>query len=42
MSSPQSSSAYARDGYLDGVPCFVDTSQPDIETAQRFYGGVLG
>jgi uncharacterized protein len=42
MSSPQSSSTYARDGYLDGVPCFVDTSQPDIEAAKRFYGGVLG
>jgi uncharacterized protein len=42
MSSPQSSPTYARDGYLDGVPCFVDTSQPDVEAAQRFYGGVLG
>jgi predicted enzyme related to lactoylglutathione lyase len=42
MSSPQSSPTYARDGYLDGVPCFVDSSQPDIEVAQRFYGGVLG
>lgn len=42
MSSPQSSPPQARDGYLDGVPCFVDTSQPDIEAAQRFYGGLLG
>jgi uncharacterized protein len=28
--------------YLDGVPCFVDTSQPDVEAAQRFYGGLFG
>jgi predicted enzyme related to lactoylglutathione lyase len=31
-----------RDGYLDGVPCFIDTAQPDIETAQRFYAGLFG
>jgi uncharacterized protein len=28
--------------YLAGVPCFVDTAQPDIEAAQRFYGGLFG
>jgi uncharacterized protein len=31
-----------RDGYIDGVPCFIDTAQPDIEAAQRFYGGLFG
>jgi uncharacterized protein len=41
-SSPQNLSTYARDGYPDGVPCFVDTAQPDIEAAQRFYGGLFG
>ena len=31
-----------RDGYPDGVPCFIDTSQRDVEAAQRFYGGLFG
>jgi len=31
-----------RDGYIPGVPCWVDTSQPDPETALSFYGGLFG
>jgi predicted enzyme related to lactoylglutathione lyase len=31
-----------RDGYPPGVPCFVDTSQPDPVAAQRFYGELFG
>jgi predicted enzyme related to lactoylglutathione lyase len=31
-----------RDGYLPGVPCWVDTSQPDPEAATAFYGGLFG
>jgi hypothetical protein len=31
-----------RDGYLPGVPCWVDTSQPNPEAAVAFYGGVFG
>jgi predicted enzyme related to lactoylglutathione lyase len=31
-----------RDGYLPGVPCWVDTSQPDPEAAVGFYGGLFG
>jgi predicted enzyme related to lactoylglutathione lyase len=31
-----------RDGYLSGVPCWVDTSQPDPEAAVAFYGGLFG
>jgi predicted enzyme related to lactoylglutathione lyase len=31
-----------RDGYLPGVPCWVDTSQPDPEAAVAFYRGVFG
>jgi uncharacterized protein len=31
-----------RDGYIAGVPCWVDTSQPDPEAATRFYGGLFG
>jgi hypothetical protein len=31
-----------RDGYLPGVPCWVDTSQPDPEVAIAFYGGLFG
>ena len=31
-----------RDGYIPGVPCWVDTSQPDPEAAADFYGGLFG
>jgi predicted enzyme related to lactoylglutathione lyase len=31
-----------RDGYPAGVPCWVDTPQPDPEAATRFYGGLFG
>jgi predicted enzyme related to lactoylglutathione lyase len=31
-----------RDGYMPGVPCWVDTSQPDPEAAVAFYGGLFG
>ncbi len=31
-----------RDGYLAGVPCWVDTNQPDPEAAIAFYGGLFG
>jgi uncharacterized protein len=31
-----------RDGYIAGVPCWIDTSQPDPEAAVTFYGGVFG
>ena len=31
-----------RDGYLPGVPCWVDTSQPDPEAAVAFYNGLFG
>jgi len=31
-----------RDGYIPGVPCWVDTSQPDPETALPFYSGLFG
>ena len=31
-----------RDGYIPGVPCWVDTSQPDPEAAATFYGGLFG
>ena len=31
-----------RDGYPPGVPCWVDTEQPDPETAAGFYGGLFG
>lgn len=28
--------------YPNGVPCWIDTEQPDVEAASRFYGGVFG
>jgi predicted enzyme related to lactoylglutathione lyase len=31
-----------RDGYPAGVPCWVDTAQPDPEAAVKFYGGLFG
>jgi uncharacterized protein len=31
-----------RDGYIPGVPCWVDTSQPDPDAAVDFYRGVFG
>src|SRR5258708_19933884 len=31
-----------RDGYIPGVPCWVDTSEPDPEAAATFYGELLG
>jgi predicted enzyme related to lactoylglutathione lyase len=31
-----------RDGYLPGVPCWVDTSQPDPQAAVAFYSGLFG
>ena len=31
-----------RDGYIPGVPCWVDTSQPDPEAAVSFYGDLFG
>src|SRR3954451_13393388 len=31
-----------RDGYIAGVPCWVDTSQPDPDAAARFYSALFG
>jgi predicted enzyme related to lactoylglutathione lyase len=31
-----------RDGYIPGVPCWVDTSQPDPDAAAEFYGSLFG
>jgi uncharacterized protein len=31
-----------RDGYIPGVPCWVDTSQSDPEAAVDFYSGLFG
>ncbi len=31
-----------RDGYIPGVPCWVDTSQPAPEAAVSFYSGLFG
>jgi len=31
-----------RDGYMPGVPCWVDTSQPDPGAVLPFYGGLFG
>ena len=31
-----------RDGYIPGVPCWVDVSEPDPQAAVDFYGGLFG
>jgi uncharacterized protein len=31
-----------QDRYIPGVPCWVDTTQPDPDAAVAFYGGVFG
>jgi predicted enzyme related to lactoylglutathione lyase len=31
-----------RDGYIPGVPCWIDASHPDPEAAVRFYSGIFG
>jgi predicted enzyme related to lactoylglutathione lyase len=31
-----------RDGYIPGVPCWIDTSQPDPEAAVDFYSALFG
>ncbi|HEX8752802.1 MAG TPA: VOC family protein [Solirubrobacterales bacterium] len=31
-----------RDRYIPGVPCWVDTTQPDPAAAVEFYGGLFG
>jgi len=31
-----------RDGYIAGVPCWIDTSQPDPKAAADFYGNLFG
>lgn len=31
-----------RHGYIPGVPCWVDTTQPDLDAALGFYSGLFG
>ena len=31
-----------RDGYPHGVPCWIDTEQPDPQAAAAFYSGLFG
>jgi uncharacterized protein len=31
-----------RDGYIPGVPCWVDASEPDPQAALEFYAGLFG
>ena len=31
-----------RDGYIPGVPCWIDTQHPDPDAAAAFYGGLFG
>ena len=31
-----------RDGFPPGVPAWIDTTQPDVDAALAFYGGLFG
>ncbi len=42
MTQDQQAPLYTRQGYPPGVPCWIDTSQPDPSAARRFYGGLFG
>jgi uncharacterized protein len=42
LTETKGASVLDRDGYLPGVPCWVDTSQPDPDAAVSFYGGLFG
>jgi uncharacterized protein len=40
--SDQGADVNERDGYPAGVPCWIDTAQPDPGAAAAFYGGLFG
>jgi predicted enzyme related to lactoylglutathione lyase len=42
MSDRKEAAMPERDGYIPGVPCWIDTSQPDPEAAVDFYRGLFG
>src|ERR671933_1016911 len=42
LNRPNGTAMPERDGYIPGVPCWVDTSQPDPEAALPFYSGLFG
>src|SRR3954467_5639894 len=39
---PEGAAVPERDGYIAGVPCWIDTTQPDPDAAADFYRGVFG
>ena len=41
-SNEKGATVLERDGYPAGVPCWVDTGQPDVEAAVDFYDGLFG
>jgi predicted enzyme related to lactoylglutathione lyase len=41
-STEEGATLLERDGYIAGVPCWVDTAQPDPEAAVAFYRGLFG
>jgi uncharacterized protein len=42
LKPPKGAAMPERDGYIPGVPCWVDASEPDPEAAVDFYAGPFG
>src|SRR5882724_707217 len=42
IGNPKGAAMSDRDRYIPGVPCWVDTTQPDPEAAVEFYGQLFG
>lgn len=42
MTTSEGQPVREREGFPPGVPCWIDTDQPDPEAAAAFYGGLFG
>lgn len=42
MTTSEKQPVREREGFPPGVPCWIDTEQPDPEAAAAFYGGLFG
>ena len=42
MATSEAQPVRERQGFPPGVPCWIDSEQPDPEAAAAFYGGLFG